>query len=222
MDQESQEVDCLEVDYLDKQGFYVFFEYTAARKTILADDKIYINGRNHSMYISSESGLFMCDKHGKLKRFYPNIHNILNEQKVRETYTFGKSYYKPCVHSLIIPEGVTSLEHDFFKGGFVKDQLHFPRTLVSLGDKWNPDVFSDSCLPEIVIHENVHSIGEFAFGNSIIRSVKFNRIFECEYLRQFKGAQIRTVYLPKECKQQWQHGFDGYAFLHETNNVEFY
>ena len=210
------------LDYLDQEGLYVFFEYTADRKTIPADDKIYINRRNHSMYICCESGLFMCDEYGMLKRFYPSIHNILNEQKVRETYTFGKSYYKPCVHSLIIPEGVTSLEHDFFRGGYVKDQLHFPRTLVSLGDELNPCVFADSCLPDIIIPDNVRSIGEFAFGNSHIKSLRLTRVSRCEYLRQFKGAYIGTLFLPKECQQQWQHGLDGYAFLHDNNNVEFY
>ena len=210
------------LDYIDQKGMCMFFEYTADRKSLPANDKLYINGRKHSMYIISESGVFMCDKYGMLKKFYPCIHNILNEQKIREVYTFGKSYYKPCVHSLIIPEGVTSLEHEFFRGGLVKDQIHFPQTLVSLGDRWNPGVFSDSCLPDIIIPNNVRSIGEFAFGNSHIKSLRLTHVLGCEYLRQFKGAQIRTVYLPKECKQQWQHGFDGYAFLHETNNVEFY
>lgn len=210
------------LDYLDQKGLCVFFEYTAARKTIPADDNIYINRSNRLMCISSESGLFVCDEYGRLNGFYPSTHNILNEQKVREVYTFGKSYYRPCVHSLIIPEGVTSLEHEFFRGGLVKDQIYFPQSLVSLGDRWNPGVFSDSCLPDIIIPDNVRSIGEFAFGNSTIRSVKFSRIFECEYLRQFKGAQIGTLYMPKECYQQCQQVFGGFAFLHDANNVEFY
>lgn len=207
------------VRFLKQKGYYVFVNFHRDEDR---NSNEYVNTYNSYKIIKNESGLFECDDNGKLLKFYPDSHNLIDEAKVRETYTFGKSYYKPCVHSLIIPEGVTSLEHEFFRGGFVKDQLYFPQTLVSLGDKWNPDVFSDSCLPEIVIPENVHSIGEFAFGNSYIKSLRLTRVSECDYLRQFKGVQIRTLYLPKECQQQWQQGFDGYAFLHEAENVEFY
>ena len=210
------------LDFLDSKGLYVFFEYTTIRKTLSADDKIYINRKYHQMFISNESGVFECNDEGKLLRFYPDSQNLLDEAKVRETYTFGKSYYKPCIHSLIIPEGVTSLEHEFFRGGLVQDVIQLPSTLVSLGDKWNPGVFSDSCLPEIVIPDNVNSIGEFAFGNSRIKSLRLSRVFESEYLRQFKGAYIGTLFLPEECQQQWRQGFDGYVYLHEANNVEFY
>lgn len=207
------------VKFLKEKGFYVFVNFHRDEDR---NSNEYANTYNSYKIIKNESGLFECNDEGKLLRFYPDSQNLLDEAKVRETYTFGKSYYKPCIHSLIIPEGVTSLEHEFFRGGLVQDVIQLPSTLVSLGDKWNHGVFSDSCLPEIVIPDSVHSIGEFAFGNSRVKSLRFTRIFECEYLRQFKGAYIETLFLPKEHLQQWQKGFDGYAFLHEVKNVDFY
>ena len=50
---------------------------------------------------------------------------------------------------------------------------------------------SDACLPEILIPDNVNTIGEFGFGNSRVKSLRLTRVFECEYLRQIKGAFIR-------------------------------
>ena len=207
------------VRFLKQKGFYIFVNFHRDEDR---NSNEYANTYNSYKIIKNESGLFECDDDGKLLNFYPDSHNLIDETIVRETYTFGKSYYKPCVHSLIIPEGVTSLEHDFFRGGLVQDDILLPSSLVSLGDKWNPGVFSDACLPELIIPDNVNSIGEFAFGNSRIKSLRITRVFESEYLRQFKGAYIGTLYLPKECQQQWQKGFDGYAFLHEAEEVEFY
>lgn len=207
------------VKFLKEKGFYVFVNFHRDEDR---NSNEYTNSYNSHKILKNESGVFECNDEGKLLRFYPDSQNLLDEAKVRETYTFGKSYYKPCIHSLIIPEGVTSLEHEFFRGGLVQDVIQLPSTLVSLGDKWNPGVFSDSCLPEIVIPDNVNSIGEFAFGNSRIKSLRLSRVFESEYLRQFKGAYIGTLFLPEECQQQWRQGFDGYVYLHEANNVEFY
>lgn len=207
------------VTFLKEKGFYIFVNFHRDENH---KNNEYTNSYNSYKILKNESGVFECNDEGKLLRFYPDSNNLIDGAKVRETYTMGKSYYKPCIHSLIIPEGVISLEHDFFRGGLVQDEVQFPSTLVSLGDKWNPCVFSDACLPEIVIPDNILSIGEFAFGNSRIKSLRLTHVFESEYLRQFKGAYIGILFLPKECQQQWQQGFDGYAFLHEVNNVEFY
>lgn len=204
--------------FLKQRGYYVFVNF---HRDEYRNSNEYVNTYNSYKILKNESGLFECDENGKLLEFYPDSRNLIDEAKIRETYTFGKSYYKPCVHSLVIPEGVTALEREFFSGGFVKDQIQFPQTLVSLGDKWNPGVFSNSCLPEIIISDNVCSIGEFAFGNSHIKSLRFTRVPRCEYLRQLKGAYIGTLFLPKECLQLWQRCFDGSAFLHETNDVVF-
>lgn len=206
------------LEFFKENGYYVYVYGHSVDK----EDDFFRNLYRGEIIFENESGLFLCGNSGELKRFFPATENLLDKSIIRERYTFHEAYYKPCVHSLIIPEGVTSFEHDFFRGGFVKDQIHFPQTLVSLGDKWNQCVFADSCLPEIIIPDHVRSIGEFAFGNSQIKSLRLTCVSECEYLRQFKGAQIETLYLPKECQQQWQQGFDGYAFLHEVKKVEFY
>jgi len=206
------------LEFFKENGYYVYVYGHSVDK----EDDFFRNLYKGEVIFENESGLFLCGNSGELKRFFPAMENLLDKSIIREHYTIHETYYKPCVHSLIIPEGVTSFERDFFRGGFVKDQIHFPQTLVSLGDKWNPSVFFNSYLPDIVIPENVSFIGEFAFGNSTIKSVRFTHIFDCEYLRQFKGAHIGKLYLPIDCRQQWQQAFDGYAFLHETNDIEFY
>lgn len=202
--------------FFKEKGYYVYVYGRSVGK----EEDFFHNLYRGEIALESESGLFLCSNNGHLKRFFPAAENLLTKPLMREYYS--NDYYNLCIHSLIIPEGVTSLERDFFSRGFVKDQVHFPNTLVSLGDKWNPNVFSNSYLPDIVIPEDVSSIGEFAFANSFIKSVRFTRIFECENLRQFKGAHIEKLYLPIDCQRQWQQAFDGYAFLHETNDVDFY
>lgn len=204
------------LEFFKEQGYYVYVYGHSVDK----EDDYFHNLYREEVIFENESGLFLCGNSGNLKRFFPATENLLAKPLMKEC--FSNDFFNPCVHSLIIPEGVSSLERDFFSRGVVKDQVLFPNTLVSLGDKWNPSVFSNSYLPDIVIPENVSFIGEFAFGNSTIKSVRFTNIFECEYLRQFKGTNIGTLYLPKECQQQWLKGFDGYAFLHEVENVEFY
>ena len=204
--------------FFKENGYYVYVYGHSVDK----EDDFFRNLYRSEVIFENESGLFLCGNSGELKRFFPAIENLLDKTIKRERYNihgeYDYHYYQPCVHTLIIPEGVTSIERDFFRGGLVENVVSFPHTLKIIGNY----AFSDSRLPDIIIPENVNEIETFAFGNSIIRSVKFIRFFECKYLRQFKGAQIETLYLPKEDQQQWQQGFDGYAFLHESNNVKFY
>ena len=207
------------IEFLKQKGLYVFVNFHRDEDY---NKKEYVNTYNHYKILKSESGMFECDDEGKLLRFYPEPQNLLDETRIRETYTFEKSFFKPCVHSLIIPEGVTAISEGFFSKGFVKDTFYFPNTLCSIGNEADYNVFAGSCLPDIIIPNKVNMIGNFAFGNSIIKSVRFSRVFECEYLRQFEGADIETLYLPHECRQQWEIRFDGYAYLHEAQNVEFY
>lgn len=202
------------LEFFKENGYYVYVYGYSVDK----EDDFFRNLYRGEVIFENESGVFLCDNSGELERFFPAIENLLDKSQIRERYSFHETYYIPCVHTLIIPEGVTSIARDFFRDGLVENAVSFPSTLKSIGDY----AFSDSRLPDVIIPENVNGIGTFAFGNSIVRSVKFIRIFECEYLRQFKGAHIETLYLSKECQQQWQKGFDGYAFLHEVKDVEFY
>lgn len=205
--------------FLQQRDMYVFVNFHRDEDR---NEHEYVNTYNSYKILRNESGVFECDNDGKLLRFYPETQNLLDETKVKEAYTFGKSFFKPCVHSLIIPEGVTAIREGFFSEGFVKDTILFPNTLCSIGNRADYNVFAGSRLPDIIIPDKVNMIGTFAFGNSIIKSVRFSRVFECEYLRQFKGAYIETLYLPHECRLQWEKGFDGYAYLHEVKKVEFY
>ena len=207
------------LEYFKENGYYIFVRAHDYRES---DENFFRNTYQEQRVYESESGLFMCDDDGKLLRFFPAKENLLDKVVVREHYTYNVAYYQPCVKTLIIPEGITSFAEEFFCEGYVQDFVSLPESLHSIGNEMNYNVFAGAHLPEIIIPKNVNMIGAFAFGNSIIRSVKFTRIFKCEYLRQFKGAHIEALYLPQECQQQWQQGFDGYTFLHEANNVEFY
>lgn len=205
--------------FLKQKGMYVFVNFHRDEDR---NENEFVNSYNHYKILKSESGMFECDDEGKLIRFYPEPQNLLDETIVRETYTFRKSFFNPCVRSLIIPEGVTAISEGFFINGFVMDTIRFPNTLCSIGNRADSNVFAEARLPDIIIPDKVNMIGSFAFGNSIIKSIRFSRVFECEYLRQFKGACIETLYLPYECLPQWELGFDGYAYLHEAKNVDFY
>ena len=167
------------------------------------DDR-FINPANDHQVLRSESGLFECDPEGKLIRFFPDPRNLLDKVVLREEYTYGKSYYRPCVHTLIIPEGVTAFTREFFRCGYVENEIRFPNTLVSLGSEADDCVFANTHLPDVAIPESVEMIGTFAFGDSTMDSVRFTGLFQCKYLRQFKDACIGTVYLPGEFRRQWE------------------
>ena len=168
------------------------------------DDR-FINPANEHQVLRSESGLFECDPEGKLIRFFPDPRNLLDEVVLRGEYAYGtKAYYRPCVHTLFIPDGVTAFTREFFRYGYVENEISFPDSLVSLGSESDDCVFANTRLPKVTIPESVETIGTFAFGGSTIDSVRFMRLFKSIFLRQFKEAGIGTVYLPEEFRQQWE------------------
>lgn len=188
------------LDFLDQNGMFVFFEYSSSRKELPLDGNIFKNKRR--MYLRNESGLFECNDQGKLLNFFPDSKNLMDKTKVKEIYRLGgeifKDYYRPCVHTLIIPEGVTSFENEFFRGGLVTDILRFPSTIEQIGDY--PEacgVFADSILPEVFIPRTVKIIGNFAFGHSQIKRLVFEDSIQCEYARQFKDSRIDELVIPK-------------------------
>ena len=188
------------------------------------DDR-FINPSNEHQVLRSESGLFECDPEGKLIRFFPDPRNLLDEVVLRGEYAYGtKAYYRPCVHTLFIPDGVTAFTREFFRYGYVENEISFPDSLVSLGSESDDCVFANTRLPKVTIPESVEMIGMFAFGNSTIDSVRFMRLFKSDYLRQFKGASIETVYLPGEFQRQWeQNNLREYPNLYyiRQDDVEF-
>lgn len=185
------------IDLLYRNGFYVFIH-----KGNHAD-----NSWERGSVLISPSGFFACDHAGKLLRFVPAQENIIFEHIRSETYGF---IYSPCVKHLIIPAGVRSFADGFFSHGLVQEYIEFPDTLVSIGDWSAMNVFNCASLPEVTIPEGVLNIGCYAFGGSRIKSLRLPAGFACEYARQFKEAQIQTLYVPcsiEEYESSYSYGF---------------
>lgn len=150
------------------------------------------------MILKNETGLFECDEEGKLLSYFPSIEVLMEKTKVRERYTYGDSYYKPCIHSMIVPEGVTSFCRNFFRGGMIEGDLVLPQTLKVIGTEIDDCVFADSSIGRVILPNTIESIGVFAFGNSkIVEFVYPDMILELQYARQFKGASINKLLLPQ-------------------------
>lgn len=159
------------------------------------DNDMFFNQKNNSVVYRNETGLYECNEHGMLMKYYPSVDNLLSEHIVRERYTFRDSYYSPCVKRMIIPEGVKSLRDEFFRGGLVENELILPSTLTSI----EYCVLANTHLSKVVLPDSLEMIGGFAFGNSIIEELVYPRkIFDYPYLRQFKGSRIKHLFLPKE------------------------
>lgn len=159
------------------------------------DNDMFFNQKNNSVVYRNETGLYECNEHGMLMKYYPSVDNLLSEHIVRERYTFRDSYYSPCVKRMIIPEGVKSLRDEFFRGGLVENELILPSTLTSI----EYCVLANTHLSKVVLPDSLEMIGGFAFGNSIIEELVYPRkMLDYPYLRQFKGSRIKHLYLPKE------------------------
>ncbi len=150
------------------------------------------------MILENETGLFLCEENGKLLSYYPSIEVLMEKTKVREHYTYGESYYKPSIHSLIIPEGITSFSREFFRGGYIAGTLELPSTLKTIGTEKDYCVFANTFIGRVVLPDSIESIGEFAFGNSKIEEFVYpDKIIEVQYARQFKGTSINKLLLPE-------------------------
>lgn len=202
---------------LKQSGYYVFVDFY--RDDRGNPDEFVCSYDGHKIY-RSKSGLFECDSQGKLLDFFPDSKNLMDETKVKEMYRLGgKSlvdYYRPCVHTLIIPEGVTSFEREFFRDGLVNDIIRFPSTLKQIGSDYEDCVFAGSFLPEVIIPRTVKMIGRFAFGASHIKRLVFEDDIQCIYLRQFKESVVDELVIPHA---MWERN-DGLVFaLMEVRNI---
>ncbi len=181
------------VDFLYQSGFYIFVNVNDHM-----DDSCgfgignFVNIRERSVMLKSMSGLFECDGNGKLIKFYPAPDNIIS----CERYDDYSDYYNLQVRHLMIPSGVKSICHEFFRYGYVKDVVEFPETLTAIGSDEHGCAFADCHLPDVILPCSIESLGIFAFGKSVIRSLRLPKGFNCEYARQFKGSQIEILYVP--------------------------
>lgn len=163
------------------------------------DNDVFINQVNNSVVYRNETGLYECNEHGMLMKYYPSVDNLLSEPVVREHYTFGDEYYSPCVKRMVIPEGVKSLRDEFFRGGLVENELILPSTLTSIGSHHDGCVLANTHLSKVVLPDSLEMIGTFAFGNSIIEELVYpQKMLDYPYLRQFKGSRIKHLFLPKD------------------------
>lgn len=163
------------------------------------DYNAFINHVNNSIIYRNNTGIYECDERGMLMEYYPSIDNLLGVSIVRERYTFGDDCFSPCVKRMVVPEGVKSLRTGFFRGGLVENELIFPATLTSIGSQHEDCVLANTRLSKVVLPDSLEMIGCFAFGNSIIEELVYpQKIFDYPYLRQFKGARIKHLFLPKE------------------------
>lgn len=202
--------------FIESKGLYVFVNFH--RDENRNRDEYYCSYNSYTIF-RNESGAFECDDDGTLMQFYPDINNLLDEPEIRYRNIYGKVHFKPSVHSLIIPEGVTCIGEDFFRCGLVKDVIVFPKSLKAIGYC----AFADSSLPDVVISNNVSKIGDFAFGNSIIHSVRLTiHLDSSDSHRQFQDAKIGTLYVPKEWMKQNRSLSTGYVYLDYSENIEFF
>lgn len=179
----------------DEQKMYI---YVRMRPNECDPDYLYKNVYAHKQILKNETGLFECDEDGKLLSYYPSINVLMEKTEVRERYTYSDSYYRPCIHSMIVPEGVTSFCREFFRGGMIEGDLVLPQTVKVIGTEIDYSVFADSSIGRVILPNTIESIGVFAFGKSNIEELVYpDKIIELQYARQFKGTKINTLLLPQ-------------------------
>lgn len=179
--------------YLHQQGLYIFICYN--RDDVLNKNE-YVNYHQGNSILKNDSGYYEYNNADyRLMSFCPSINNLLNASEERVN-----NKYRLHVRSLMIPQGVSAIDRGFFNYGYIQESVVFPASLRTI------DSFQESNLPDIVIPENVENIASGAFMNSIIRSVKFLRLFENKndnsHRPPFSGARVQTLFLPIEYKQK--------------------
>lgn len=178
---------------LYQQGMYIFICYN--RDKVLNQNE-YVNYHHGNSILKNDSGYYeYTNAYNRLMLFCPEVNNLLNASEERVN-----NKYRLHVRSLMIPQGVSAIDRGFFNYGYIQESVVFPASLRTI------DSFQESNLPDIVIPENVENIASGAFMNSIIRSVKFLRLFENKndnsHRPPFSGARVQTLFLPIEYKQK--------------------
>lgn len=108
------------IDVLSRLLDFIYDEQNMYLHVTVHPDKydpsyLYKNIYAHKIILKNETGLFECNEGGKLLSYYPSIQVLMDKTEMREHYTYGESYYKPSIHSLIIPEGITSFSREFLE-----------------------------------------------------------------------------------------------------------
>lgn len=166
--------------------------------------------------IRNSSGTFCVDKLGVLQAFCCESENNADSCAVQDT----KKLYTLC-----IPEGVTVLKENAFRGYTILHKLTLPDSLRLLGTGYGC-VFTDCNLPDVVLPEKVQILGDYAFAHSSLRSLRLPENATWKYARQFKLSNIGTLYLSKKYRVESKDAelsrhIAGSGYLHSlrVNNV---
>ncbi|MBP3656096.1 MAG: leucine-rich repeat protein [Clostridia bacterium] len=141
--------------------------------------------------ITNASGVFYTDSDGFLQDFTPHPANCISG-KTNELY------------HLVIPEGVTAIRGRHFDQLTVRDSLSFPRSLVCFDTSNRGGApFVRAVLPDVVLPENLRSIGNFSFGSVQARSLTIpaslrGSLYHPYCVREFKDSSIRELRVPAE------------------------
>ena len=115
--------------------------------------------------IENESGIFEVDQNSRLVSFHPAAQNVCESPDPQ---------YRNAVLFLHVPEGVRFIgskafqpELEKFNGFFIRDELTFPQTLLSVGDS----VFSQCAIGRLVLPPSLKKIGCGSFNCSRIRDL---------------------------------------------------
>lgn len=184
------------LNVLEESGYYVFVKWHPAFK---GHGNFFVCSNNANIIHKNESGLFECDDRGGLLNFYPGRWNILEKE--------DKLNHSLCLHTLIIPEGVTSFVSESFRNVSVADELRFPSTLRQIGSGICDFVFSGCDLPEVIITKLIRTIGVCAFERSHIKRLVIKDPIDFEYARQFEDSIIDEIVIPQAMLERLKNVF---------------
>jgi type IV secretion system protein VirD4 len=105
-----------------------------------------------------------------------------------------RTFQSTNLRSIIIPEGVTSIEYRAF--GWTRNlrSITLPNSLITIG----MSAFSGSGLTEIIIPEGVTSIGDSAFSSCAnLRSIAIPNSVTSIHNRAFNGSDLVTIITPR-------------------------
>lgn len=154
--------------------------------------------------IRNDSGSFWIDSDGVLMDFDTDL-------------WFRPRDDKRILYKLNIPEGVTAIPSEMFRGYIVFSDISFPKSLRCIGVGYGGGcAFSDSWLPDLVLPENLEALGNFVFGSTVVRSVTIphnpEKLLPLQ-ARQFKDAYIGELRVPVEYRDvmhenSWKDGHE--------------
>ena len=174
----------------DELNMYIIKVFSGDNPQILK------NIHTREVLLKNETGAFLCNEDGKLLSYYPSIEVLMDKPIGIEDYP--NCFYKPCIRTMKVPEGVTGFSSNFFRSGMIEGELILPDSLKTIGTEMDVCVFANTYIGHLAIPKSVETIGVFAFGSSRIKELVYpNKIIESQHMRQFKDAIIGNLTIPE-------------------------